>query len=681
MHGPALAAPGAATMGQPPQEVRRLAETLEREVGLALTDLAASEKAEHRRRMLRQLDGLLGDAVMRLPPALVAVHLLRVGQDLEKAGCFSEAVDVAYRRLTPLCTQVPASAEPLDHLRAKLGIARCATRVALQADQRLAGAHTLRLVLSTAGDVCHVLCAALQHPTTAETLRTALEATSVLASLTCQLIQSGLYKESLPLASAASAALEAHPTLNSLPELLQWRCTLYTITAHASAGVLLMLGADDRAAAAAAAVEEQRNQTARFLQHGMEQIDSLLAALRLDPIPQPAGVLQQLHGTRARLSLLATLFMPVVQPSNTLAGVTSRSAEAQVSTPTDAASVLRILAPLGQAPQQLAALLDLLQCGLARGSGAALALDRVDPPAALMPALDAATELARCVFAGAKAGACCVDQQGSFGAGSYTLNEQQYVMLLRVAYTFGRQELFAATAAITAAKMPDGEQTGTAAAKFSVSAAAASVLEAMQRLQDGSSSTAGADTLAHALRQHSAQLRDLLPGGLAAAAAALAGASAHLLRGCFACTDSDAPRTQLVLEGLHAALCACDHGDGMLRGSVAVRLSLLLLEQQQLTEAAAVVEQVRAKQKAAAARLLPYMYTQACCSLDSATRWTVAHCTPQGIAAIEAARITAMLQLHGAPDEHLRWVSAERTQPEPAMTAALAGAALLLRVQ
>jgi len=47
-----------------------------------------------------------------------------------------------------------------------------------------------------------------------------------------------------------------------------------------------------------------------------------------------------------------------------------------------------------------------------------------------------------------------------------------------------------------------------------------------------------------------------------------------------------------VLEGLHEALLAADSSDGILRGSVAIRLALLLEEQGHISKAREVIRQV-----------------------------------------------------------------------------------------
>lgn len=100
-------------------------------------------------------------------------------------------------------------------------------------------------------------------------------------------------------------------------------------------------------------------------------------------------------------------------------------------------------------------------------------------------------------------------------------------------------------------------------------------------------------SLASCLKLHSAALARCLPGLLAAAAIKLQAAAAQLLQGCFSACDGQAELVQTVLEGLHEALQQSDCDDGLLRGCVAVRLALMLQQQQELDAAIAVVQQVR----------------------------------------------------------------------------------------
>jgi hypothetical protein len=99
--------------------------------------------------------------------------------------------------------------------------------------------------------------------------------------------------------------------------------------------------------------------------------------------------------------------------------------------------------------------------------------------------------------------------------------------------------------------------------------------------------------LAAMLVQHSTALSTCKPSLLAAAALELHAAAGPLLQGCFSKADSNADASQAVLAGLHAALQGSAHTDGVLRGSVALRLGSLLQQQQQLGDAFLVVQQVR----------------------------------------------------------------------------------------
>lgn len=100
--------------------------------------------------------------------------------------------------------------------------------------------------------------------------------------------------------------------------------------------------------------------------------------------------------------------------------------------------------------------------------------------------------------------------------------------------------------------------------------------------------------LAAVLVTHSTALGSCAPSLLAAAALELHAAAGPVLEGCFSHADGNADLVQAVLEGLHAAMEHCGvHTDGVLRGSIALRLAALLEEQQQLEQGIEVVGQVR----------------------------------------------------------------------------------------
>jgi hypothetical protein len=101
--------------------------------------------------------------------------------------------------------------------------------------------------------------------------------------------------------------------------------------------------------------------------------------------------------------------------------------------------------------------------------------------------------------------------------------------------------------------------------------------------------------LAAVLVTHSAALGSCASNLLSAAALELHAAAGPMLEGCFSQSDGNAEVVQAVLEGLHAALEHCAYGvatDGVLRGSIALRLAALLEQQQQLDRAVEVVYRV-----------------------------------------------------------------------------------------
>jgi hypothetical protein len=99
--------------------------------------------------------------------------------------------------------------------------------------------------------------------------------------------------------------------------------------------------------------------------------------------------------------------------------------------------------------------------------------------------------------------------------------------------------------------------------------------------------------LAAVLVQHSQVLSSGSASLLATAALELHAAASPMLQGCFSLTDSNAELVQQLLEGLHVALQHSGHVDGVLRGSVALRLAAVLEEQQQLDRGLDVVQEVR----------------------------------------------------------------------------------------
>jgi len=162
--------------------------------------------------------------------------------------------------------------------------------------------------------------------------------------------------------------------------------------------------------------------------------------------------------------------------------------------------------------------------------------------------------------------------------------------------------------------------------------AVAALFEAAAALEDGASSGA-IDQMTAALLEHAATAADRMPGLVTAAALALHSAADARSLHAFCLTDARAADTMRVLRALHGAFEACQLQDGLLRGSVAVRLGLLLEKQGQLSQARAIAG--------------------------------------QAVAALEAARCEAASQQRGAAEEHLQWVSASRTQPSDAAAAAL----------
>jgi len=98
--------------------------------------------------------------------------------------------------------------------------------------------------------------------------------------------------------------------------------------------------------------------------------------------------------------------------------------------------------------------------------------------------------------------------------------------------------------------------------------------------------------IAAALKAHSQALAVRLPGLLLAAAAKLYATAAPLMQNCFSTSHGSTDLMAEVLEGLHEALLAADSSDGILRGSVAIRLALLLEEQGHISKAREVIRQV-----------------------------------------------------------------------------------------
>lgn len=98
--------------------------------------------------------------------------------------------------------------------------------------------------------------------------------------------------------------------------------------------------------------------------------------------------------------------------------------------------------------------------------------------------------------------------------------------------------------------------------------------------------------LATCLQQCGQGLGGHLPGLVTAAALKLHAAAAQLLQGCFSQSDGHSDTVLMVLEGLHEALQQCNCDDGVMRGTVALRLVLLLVQQGGLDQARTVIQQV-----------------------------------------------------------------------------------------
>lgn len=99
--------------------------------------------------------------------------------------------------------------------------------------------------------------------------------------------------------------------------------------------------------------------------------------------------------------------------------------------------------------------------------------------------------------------------------------------------------------------------------------------------------------LAAMLVRHSLNLGSSCPRLVAAAAQELHAAASPVLQGCFSLSDSNAELVHALLEGLHAALQHSGHADGVLRGTVTLRLARILEEQEQHSRGLEVAQQVR----------------------------------------------------------------------------------------
>eukprot|EP00775_Hariotina_reticulata_P005829 gene5829-6070_t len=180
---------------------------------------------------------------------------------------------------------------------------------------------------------------------------------------------------------------------------------------------------------------------------------------------------------------------------------------------------------------------------------------------------------------------------------------------LRVAYSFNQQELLQKL--VVAAKVRGAgvvEENAGAKGASQCLVAVAVVLQALQHLHQG-----------------------LLLG----VAARLHATAAPLLQSCFSTSDGETELVFEVLEALHVALQAADSSDGILRGSVAIRLALLLEEQNHISRARDVIR--------------------------------------QALEAITAARSDALTHIRGAADEHLRWITASKTQATAELATLISG--------
>jgi hypothetical protein len=335
----------------------------------------------------------------KLPIHLYGPRLIDAGEQLVQRQEHRLAAELCFRRvvdLTPPST--PDSCSKLDaagrlglHVQALYGLHACQAAEAVLQDSQLLHQHTTSAVLAALAG----LQAACEQVMPAQPMLVHA-GTKHIHALTTQLAAAGLHS-ALPYLLFAAHAMECHISLSS-PGFLPWRVQLYAAAAEcyyvqldgpsfaavqptdpatASPGTSRPSTADGSSTASTPAARAAQD----MLAAGLAQLASVARAQALDAVPAPE-VTTAIQAAQAQLQLLQCLF--------------AQQAPAAAATEQLAAALLDTAKPVGSTRQQLAALVRLLQIGLAAWQLAPLT--KVQPPACLQPVMAAAAQLAGVVL-------------------------------------------------------------------------------------------------------------------------------------------------------------------------------------------------------------------------------------------------------------------------------------------
>lgn len=394
---------------------------------------------KHRRCQL-SLGELLTYYSKKLPPHLFGPALFAAGRQLVDRGEHRLAAALCFKRLadlnlpsTPADSKLDAAGRLGLHVQALYGLHASNAAEAMLQDSQLQHQHTITAALAALAGLqaaCELVVCSQPLLVHAGTLHMH-EVASKLAA------RGRLHAQVLPHLLFAAHAMECHISLCS-PQYLPWRVQLYAAAAECyhvmlltSSGNAATLTPDqqqqpppetgtttvaeggggpavtspgtssDPAATAAAAQEA--------LAGGLSQLASIARAQALDAVPAPE-VSAAVQAAQAQLVLLQSLVE--LQPPSPAAAAAAATPPGSDQPPAAAAVLLSSIKPIGSAREQLAALLRLLQAGLAAYQ---CPLSQVQLPASLQTVMAAAWELAGSVL-GLGTGAQAAAAAGDAGA-------------------------------------------------------------------------------------------------------------------------------------------------------------------------------------------------------------------------------------------------------------------------
>jgi len=352
----------------------------------------------------------------KLPAYLYGPRLLSAGQQLMERQEYCLAADACFRQLAALnLPNSPDSCQRLDaagrlelHIQALYGIQACQAAEAFIQDSQLQHQHTLTAALTALAGLQEACSRVLPAQPVL-----VYHGTQHIHSIAAKLLAAQLHAEALPFLLFAARAMECHISLCST-NYLPWRVQLYTAAAECYYAQLLGKNsshgssppaptdaappgaveqhhasapnstAPDQAAApgsdagSAAVAEGARD----LLASGLSGLASIARAQALDAVPAP-DVTAGIQAAQAQLLLLQSLFEEHPPPP--------AAAAAGSEQPSAAAQLQEAARAIGCKQLQLAALLRLLQAGLAVRESP---LQRVALPPSLQPVMTAAAELA-----------------------------------------------------------------------------------------------------------------------------------------------------------------------------------------------------------------------------------------------------------------------------------------------